>query len=336
MSSPYKVPRRRWTRGLGRALLGAGLGLAAAGAPPTAHGPIPAAAEVPLDRWLPVALAETAPPIDPLDPIWDAVPATPIQLYPQATAPDGPGGAVLALEARLRWGDGQLALRLTWPDPTEDLVDPHATHRFADAAAVQFAPGGETLPYVGMGEPGRPVAIWRWHAGGTAEGLSAQGFGSLMKHPGPQPESRALRIGTGWVLVLRGAVGPEIAAVALAAWDGVEDGRAGRKRLSAWQRIDLPGAESRGRLAAEAKTAGDPARGGQLFARHGCGACHGPEDGPGPQLAHAGRIHWPGYLRRSIAAPESFRVPGFTAVMPVLPLNPGEIDDLAAYLMTLR
>ena len=72
-----------------------------------------------------------------------------------------------------------------------------------------------------------------------------------------------------------------------------------------------------------------------LDPRLGRGACHGPDAGHGPMLTHAGGIHWPGYLRRAIAEPESFRVPGFTAVMPVLPLSPEETDDLVAYLMSL-
>lgn len=46
---------------------------------------------------------------------------------------------------------------MAWPDATEDRVDAKAAHHFADAVAVQFAPKGATLPYVGMGEPGRPA-----------------------------------------------------------------------------------------------------------------------------------------------------------------------------------
>ncbi|MCU0835819.1 MAG: c-type cytochrome [Chromatiaceae bacterium] len=323
MSRSRAAARARWARGL-PALLALAL-------PPGL-----AWAETPMDRHLPVALTQTAPPLDPLDPAWDAAPATTIGLFPQATAPDGPGGAVLDLEARLLWGDGRLALRLAWPDATADLVDTRATHRFADAAAVQLAPAAPTLPYVGMGEPGRPVAIWLWRAGGGAEGLSAQGFGSLTNDPGSQPEAKARRTATGWALVLRGPFSPEVAALAVAAWNGSEDGRAGRKRLSAWRRLESPGAEAGGDLSAEAETAGDPARGEQLFARHGCGACHGPDASQGPKLTHAGGIHWPGYLRRAIAEPEAFRVPGFTAVMPALPLSREDTDDLVAYLMSLR
>ncbi len=281
--------------------------------------------------WAPPAGQTVGPPpLDPADPAWVQAPATRVALYPQTTAPGGPGGNILEMEARVLQGDGRLALRLAWPDATADLADPRATDHFADAAAVQFAPAGATLPYVGMGEPGQPVRVWLWRAGRPAEGLSAQGFGSLAKAD-PAPEAQARRTATGWAVVLRGEAG-DAAAVAFAAWDGGEDGRAGRKRLSAWQALVAPDGGWRD----EAGATGDPARGARLYAEHGCAACHTPGVGLGPELTHAGGIHWPGYLRRAILEPAAFLVPGYAAIMPPPSLRPDEVEDLVAYLLTLH
>jgi DMSO reductase family type II enzyme heme b subunit len=299
----------------------------------------PAWAAPALERLLPVGRVEAPPPLDPLDAAWTGAPVASVPLYPQATAPGGPGGAVLTLEARVLRGGGKLALRLAWPDATADLADAKATDRFADAAAVQFALAGTearaALPYVGMGEPGQPVRVWLWRAGRPVEGLAAQGFGSLTKETGPTPEVQAQRTATGWAVVLRGEM--DARAIAFAAWDGAENGRAGRKRLSAWQA--LAGAVPDARLLEEARVAGEPARGARLYAEHGCAACHTPSVagvGLGPDLSHAGGIHWPGYLRRAIREPAAFLVPGYAAIMPALPLQPEETEDLVAYLLSLH
>jgi mono/diheme cytochrome c family protein len=167
--------------------------------------------------------------------------------------------------------------------------------------------------------------------------LAGQGFGSLARSAGAVPEARARRTAGGWEVVLRGEAGARPgAAVAFAAWDGAEDGRAGRKRLSAWQALEVRGGPSPTALGAEAHNSGDPSRGARLYTEHGCAACHAPGAGLGPNLAHAGGIHWPGYLRRAILDPAAFRVPGYATAMPALPLQADEVEDLVAYLMSLH
>ncbi len=305
----------------------------------------PAWAAPALERLLPVGSVAAPPPLDPLAAAWTEVPAVTVPLHPQATTAGGPDGfsraypeghkSPLLLEARVLRGGGKLALRLAWPDATTDLADPRATDRFADAAAVQFAPAAmeakAALPYVGMGEPGRPVRVWLWRAGRPAELLSARGFGSLAKEANPAPEAQARRTTTGWAVVLRGEAG-NAAAVAFATWDGAEDGRAGRKRLSAWRALDSPDAA----LTEEARVGGDAKRGERLYAAHGCAACHAIGAGLAPDLSHAGGIHWPGYLRRALREPAAFLVPGYAAIMPAASLPPEELEDLVAYLMTLK
>ena len=192
-------------------------------------------------RTIRVAEHAGVPPLDPADLAWTRAPATRVALYPQATAPGGPGGAVLPVEARALHGAGRLAVRLAWPDAHENSADTLATHRFADAVAVQFAPAGKTLPYVGMGEPGQPVQIWFWRAGQPAQRLAGQGFGSLARSPGAAPEARARRTAGGWEVVLRGEA-------------GARPGAADRLRRLGWRRGWPRGAQAPVRMAGTGRT----------------------------------------------------------------------------------
>lgn len=59
--------------------------------------------------WTLAAQAEVLPPLDPADPNWNQAPATAVTLYPQATAPGGPGGAPIALGEAARLAREALA-----------------------------------------------------------------------------------------------------------------------------------------------------------------------------------------------------------------------------------
>ncbi|HRH82562.1 MAG TPA: cytochrome c, partial [Thiobacillaceae bacterium] len=102
----------------------------------------------------------------------------------------------------------------------------------------------------------------------------------------------------------------------------------GKKHLSAWQPLaaDAP----------EESSKGDPARGARLYTEHACAGCHAPGVWVGPGLSHAGGIHRPGYLRRALREPAAHVVPGYAAIMPALPLDPQALEDLVAYLATLK
>lgn len=295
------------------------------------------------------------PPLSPGDPAWGAAPAMLLRIYPQrSTAPGFEEAAPATLKVQALTGKGQLALRLAWADKNEDRLDPKSTDRFADAAAVQFpARPGRQLPYIGMGEPNNPVSLWFWRAGTPPELAEARGFGTLTARPGAGPEVDAVHGAGEWTVVLRaplaaGAGNPLPLAFAL--WDGTAQGRDGRKWLSSWQLLRLPGLrDDRARLrafAAEALTTGNAMRGEKLAAERGCSACHRLPDGPasdtGPALLSAGGIHWPGYLRRAILQPSSFIVPGKgyssngISLMPGQNLSRTEVEDLTAYLSTLK
>lgn len=311
-------------------------------------------------RVVEVGAARGAPPLAPDDRAWARAPVARLTLYPQsAVAPGADRGETLGVELRALASNGVLAVRLEFGDRSEDRVSAAHTDRFADAAAIQLAPrAGSALPYVGMGEPGNPVTIWYWRAGGAVERLVAQGFGSLERAPGAAPEARADYRAGRWSVVLRSRLSPGTSnplPISVAVWDGAGADRDGRKALSAWRLARVPGladAPARYRaLATEARVAGDAARGRALVAERGCIACHRlpgvAETDIGPGLAHAGGLHWPGYLRRSIVEPSAFVVPakGFAttdaqgraaSTMPRLALPAQEVEDLVAYLASLR
>jgi DMSO reductase family type II enzyme heme b subunit len=303
---------------------------------------------------------EAAPPLSPDDSAWAHAPEARLALAPQRNIAPGMGNAsALPVEVKVLAGAGQLALRLAWPDASEDWVDARATHRFADAAAVQFPVDvAAGLPYIGMGEPRHPVNLWFWRAGGNPERLAANGFGTLAPAPDTSsktqaPETQVLRGKDGWQLVLRGPLpSPEDPlVVALAVWDGAEEGRDGRKYLSPWFAVRLPGLNpdpDRYRsLTEEARVSGKSERGRQLAQEHGCAACHAlsPDSASAlaPALFQAGSVHWPGYLRRSLTDPSAFIVPGARhtagegiSLMPKETWTPESLEDLVAYLMTLQ
>lgn len=298
------------------------------------------------------------PPLDPADPAWNATPAARLLAYPQIAVPPGfKDGAPIAVEVRALVGAGALAVRLTWPDPSEDRWQIDRTNAFADAAAVQFAPPSDGLPYIGMGEPRRPVRLWLWRAGRAPELLQATGFGTLVAAAGEAPEINAIRSAGAWIVVLRGLApsGPNPLPLALALWDGRAAARAGQKRSTAWHLLALPQMTTDAtwlkRLREEATIAGDAARGRALMSEYGCLGCHAVPGGEnvesGPNLAFAGGLHWPGYLRRSIREPSAFVVPHPAyrppdgdrhdeSLMPRLDLSEADLSDLAAYLTTLR
>jgi|GEM_PF-1773291 len=289
---------------------------------------------------------------------WEGVPATTLPLHPQSAIEPGlDAGAPVTARLQARSDDARLLLRIEWPDTSEDIYDMNSTDRFADALAVQFnTDEGRTLPYIGMGEPQRSVQLWFWRAGRDVEALTARGFGTLKTDgSATAPAIEAERTANGWAVTF---VGPRPASsnplpLSIAVWDGADAGRDGRKRLSAWHLLRLPGnapdPKHTEALAEEARNGGNAQNGARLVQQHGCTACHRlpgqtpPSTELGPDLTNAGALHWPGYLRRAISKPSAFilplaeyRAPGTEAapisLMPALELQTNEIEDLVAYL----
>jgi cytochrome c2 len=82
---------------------------------------------------------------------------------------------------------------------------------------------------------------------------------------------------------------------------------------------------------------GDPARGERIYQSWGCPNCHtldGKGGKPGPDLSRAGETHSDSYwFRRYLSDPRSI-IP--TSVKPPVRLSDTEMEDLIAYLMSLR
>lgn len=297
-------------------------------------------------------------PLDPMAARWQAVPAIHLLAYAQTSI--SPGADLVQpreVEVRVAVAGRSVAVRLEWLDGTADGWHTDRTDAFADAAAVQFAAQGDVLPYIGMGEPQRPVRIWLWRHQRPAELLAARGFGSLAPVAGSAPDAQAVRTGRGWALVLRGErpYPANPLPMAVAVWDGAERGRAGRKYLTAWHLVRIPSARVDRpwlrRLAGEARSTGAAVRGQQLMLDHGCNGCHrlpgGERVDAGPDLSVAGGIHWPGYLRRSLLNPNGFIVPhvGYMqsgtdgrpiSLMPSFEGSSQDLGDLVAYLASRK
>ncbi len=314
------------------------------------------------------------PPLDPGDDRWDQARPQELTLYPQRSVPAPLPEADLAeqsapREVRVRAlhnGD-VLALRLSWEDQGPD--EERGVGRHADAVAVQWVAGEsdqKRLPYVGMGEPGEPVALWLWRGGGGAQSLAAEAFGTLTRQNSDGLTAQGdWREGT-WHVVLKGPLaaegehrlnaGPErgLIPLAVATWRGEQGQRDGRKHLSGWRALRLEGRpvdSKRAERLAREPGAGDPEAGKRLMQAKGCNGCHrhpGNADGPttGPGLFHAGGIHTADYLRRSIARPSAQVVPHEdyyrlqdgrrVSLMPEQEFSDTEIRDLVAYLRSLR
>jgi mono/diheme cytochrome c family protein len=112
--------------------------------------------------------------------------------------------------------DGKnIVIQLTWPDATND----HTAIRpqdFRDAAAVQMT-AATAPPFIGMGEPGKPVNIWMWKSERQADletafqdletvypNIGTDSYPNLMNSPLEQPMRHALTLEsdptfvTGW------------------------------------------------------------------------------------------------------------------------------------------
>jgi len=296
----------------------------------------------------------------PRDAGWQKLAALEVMLYPQTAVAPAARARPLALALRAAHDGETLALHLVWRDATRSST--RGIGAFADALAVQWALGGESeLPYVGMGHPGRPVALWFWRADGTVETLAAEGLGTLSAQRADGVQAEGAWRDRRWQVVLRRALGtaasplharlaPDaVVPVAFALWDGGAQERDGAKRLSGWRALALDPA--RAARPAAPRVAGDAANGKRLMTEKGCVACHAFPGNParptlGPDLSFAGGIHAPGYLREALSAPDKIilRGKGYAtaeggtrrSIMPPLQASAQERDDLVAFLLTLK
>ena len=102
-------------------------------------------------------------PVDPLAPIWDAVPATNVPLAAQLGVPPALQQATVpAISVKAIHNAQWIAFLLTWDDKTRD-VTATKPDEFRDAAAIQL-PLNPQGTAVCMGVPGQAVNLWHWKA----------------------------------------------------------------------------------------------------------------------------------------------------------------------------
>ncbi len=133
-------------------------------------------------------------------PLWKDVKGTELVMRPLSAR----RGAVETVHVASVHNEEQVAVRVSWSDPTHDAFSTKRQDVFRDGVAVQFALGSVTLhthghnePFFGMGNRSKPVNIWHWKAG-LEETLEAESdleystggvdmdaliFGGIMSNP---------------------------------------------------------------------------------------------------------------------------------------------------------
>lgn len=106
-------------------------------------------------------------PLDPRAEIWTSCPEHTLELVSQQTVPPkSERPRRLSLRVRAMYNSKDVGLWLSWDDASKnDLVA--SSESFQDAVAVEFPTrfdGSSALPYIGMGNKGRPVNVWQWKA----------------------------------------------------------------------------------------------------------------------------------------------------------------------------
>ena len=149
--------------------------------------------------------------------------------------------------------------------------------------------------------------------------------------------------------------------VAFATWDGARMQRDGLKYLSGWIPVKLVSQNGGDKLVREltAPVKGDPENGKNLVQQNGCTGCHyipglSQPSTMAPGLANIGGYATAAYLRESIVHPSAVVVPGYNrnahpntpwynvtdgkrvSTMPPYPLDDKSLDDMVAYLKTLK
>ncbi len=116
--------------------------------------------------------ADEDPGIDPDWAGWDAVPTARVPLTAQQVIAPMGGGSAPSVNVQTVHSGGDLVVRISWRDATED-TSTAKPELFADAVAIQFpASASSSVPAICMGQADEAVNIWHWRADSQA-GISA-------------------------------------------------------------------------------------------------------------------------------------------------------------------
>lgn len=111
-------------------------------------------------------------PLDPTDAAWNQAKEVIVPLVSQiSVVPRAPALKRIQLSVRAVHNKKELGLLLSWADPTKDEREA-GDQLFRDSVAVGFPMNygeGVPLPYIGMGNKGRPMNIWHWKASWQAD-----------------------------------------------------------------------------------------------------------------------------------------------------------------------
>ncbi|MBI2876996.1 MAG: hypothetical protein HYY20_08955 [Candidatus Tectomicrobia bacterium] len=111
-------------------------------------------------------------PLEASSPQWTQAPAATISLIPQVSTfpmiavPSATPEIVRSAKVRALYNDHEVAFLVEWADPEPTFTE-EQPQAFKDAAALEFPLSygpGQKIPYIGMGEKGRPVNVWHWKA----------------------------------------------------------------------------------------------------------------------------------------------------------------------------
>jgi hypothetical protein len=158
-------------------------------------------AKVEMRKFRIVAPRVTALPTHPDSADWRAAPSVDLHLMPLWWRAERPE----EITVRALHDGKELALLLTWSDPTHDATAMRPQD-FRDAAAVAFSLSTDP-PFFAMGQPGGPVNIWMWKAERQADlepafqdlekvypNIGIDSYPNLLRSPLEQPMRHALTL----------------------------------------------------------------------------------------------------------------------------------------------
>ncbi len=160
-------------------------------------------------------------------------------------------GAVKKVQMSSLHNGEEIAFRLEWTDPDQDLARTDK-NIFPDGAALLF-PLGADAPLMTMGAEDQPVNGWHWRADAPATGRSniAHGLGTTEITDPEAFAAEAEYVNDNWSVVFRRALrngkqderqfaAGESVKIACAVWEGRNGERAGLKAFSPiWLDLEL-------------------------------------------------------------------------------------------------
>jgi DMSO reductase family type II enzyme heme b subunit len=205
-----------------------------------------------------VAAAGEAIPDDPNAEFWKRVPASNIPLMGQVIVdPRNFNPAIDLVAVRGVYDDKEIALHLTWDDPTESKEPGKA-----DAISLQFPPtlgSGNERPYFLMGDASDPVYLLRWENGPGVMEASANGPTKVQPLEGSATSGKAVYDNGQYRLVIKRPLAGKDAQrltfqpgvftpVAFQAWDGGAGETGTKMSLTSWYNLRLEEARSNRRF----------------------------------------------------------------------------------------